>query len=626
MCGFLQVIHRNKPVDRERFRRALASMRHRGPDQSGECFVERELADSAGLKQTVHLAFGHQRLSILDVSEKSRQPFVIGPDILLYNGEIYNFEELNRDLQQRGHRIETHGDTETLFQSVRDQEERALQRFNGMWAFSLYQATQSRIFLSRDRYGKKPLFYYRDSDTFCVSSTLYAIQSYLQRPLAFNRDTLVRYLIHGTLYPSGCAETHYQGISQILPGHWGVFDLASWDIRQERYFNFYAPELAGQANDDPGQLVEDLKDSVRKRLISDRPVGLLLSGGIDSTLILSTLHALGLHEHCRVFMGDTGKSEDYAYARRCADQLGVRAETVLLDYDHNTFDRFLTICRHQEKPFSMNGSTMAMPQMYEVISAQGVPVVLDGTGGDELFGGYWQRQFPFAVREAVRQGDWTWIRKQVLCKDGENIVRTHLFRSFLPAAWLEAKQSAGNKLKAMAYPYLKVDFRQILGSSTADPLDNLSFSFAEALCADLAPGGRLGEWLWHNDRNSMMSSVEGRSPLLDFRLNRYAYSGYRRKFHAAWNKYELRQAFDSLTPLPSQWRQQKQGFRWDGKRFLYNNQTRILELLRANTCLADLVDLPKLVSYARRYPKLLRSSFLKKALVISGVEAAMGGV
>jgi asparagine synthase (glutamine-hydrolysing) len=113
---------------------------------------------------------------------------------------------------------------------------------------------------------------------------------------------------------------------------------------------------------------------------------------------------------------------------------------------------------------------------------------------------------------------------------------------------------------------------------------------------------------------------------LDYRLNRYAYSGYRRKFHAAWNKYELRRAFDSLTPLPSQWRQQKQGFRWDGKRFLYNNQSRILELLSANTCLADLVDLPKLVSYARRYPKLLRSSFFKKALVISGVEAAMGGV
>ncbi|MBM4163442.1 MAG: asparagine synthase (glutamine-hydrolyzing) [Lentisphaerae bacterium] len=626
MCGFLQVIHRNKPVNRDRFRHALASMRHRGPDQSGELFVERETCAHEGQKQTVYFAFGHQRLSILDVSEKSRQPFVIGPDVLLFNGEIYNFKELNEALIARGHVIETHGDTETLFKSVLAQEDQALKHFNGMWAFSLYQADRFRLFLSRDRYGKKPLFYYRDTDTFCVSSTLYAIQSYLHRPLVFNRDTVARYLVHGTLYPSGCAETHYQGISQILPGHWGVFDLNSWTIRQERYFNFYDSELAGQINDDPEQLVEDLKDSVRKRLISDRPVGLLLSGGIDSTLILSTLYTLGLHEHCRVYMGDTGKSEDYAYAKRCADQLGVRAETVLLDYDSNTFDRFLTICRHQEKPFSMNGSTMAMPQMYEVIAAQGVPVVLDGTGGDELFGGYWQRQFPFAVREAVRQGDWTWIWNQLLCKDDEHIVRTHLLRSFLPAAWLEATQSAGNKLKALAYPCLKVELRQILGSSTADPLDNLSFSFTEAMCADLAPGGRLGEWLWHNDRNSMMSSVEGRSPLLDYRLNRYAYSGYRRKFRSAWNKYELRQAFDSLAPLPSQWRQQKQGFRWDGKRFLYNNQSRILELLRANTCLTDLVDMPKLVSYAHRYPKLLRSSFLKKALVISGVEAALGGV
>ena len=621
MCGFFQVVQKSGPIDRERFRAALASMHHRGPDQSGELFLEKKVPSARGA-QPVYFAFGHQRLSILDLSDKSRQPFVIDRDVLLYNGELYNFHELNQALQQQGYVLDTHGDTETLFKSVLAANEQALKGFNGMWAFSMYRENRGQIFLSRDRYGKKPLFYYQDQDTFCVSSTIFAIQVYLKRKLDFRQADLVQYLIYGTLYPSGSSATHYEGISQIIPGHWGTFDLAAWEIRQERYFDFYDASLVGRVEDDPEQLADLLKDSVRKRLISDRPVGLLLSGGIDSTLVLSTLYALGLQDQCRIYMGDTGKSEDYAYAKQCADQLGVHAETVLLDYDHNTFERFLEVCSHQEKPVSLNGSTMAMPQMYEVISAQGVPVVLDGTGGDEIFGGYWQRQFPFAVRDAVKQRDWAWLRQQLGCKAGENAVKTHLLRALLPAGLMAAEHAGVKKIKALVYPYFKADLRTILRSSPADPLDNLSLSFSEAMCADLAPGGRLGEWLWHNDRNSMMSSVEGRSPLLDYRLNRFAYSSYHGKFSEGWNKFELRRAFDALTPLPSQWRRQKQGFRWDGKRFLYNNKSRILELLRENKCLAEIVDIPKLVSYCSRQPKFLRSSFCKQALAISGVERA----
>ena len=476
MCGFFQVIQKNRPVDRERFRQALSSMRHRGPDQSGELFLEKKGSPADG-SQTVYFAFGHQRLSILDLSDKSKQPFVIGRDILLYNGEIYNFHELNQKLQQRGYTLDTHGDTETLFKSVLAEDEQALKGFNGMWAFSMYREDRAQIFLSRDRYGKKPLFYYQDQDTLCVSSTLFAIQVYLDRKLEFRRDVLTRYLIYGTLYPSGNSTTHYDGVSQIVPGHWGVFDLAAWEMRQESYFDFYDASRVGQVDSDPEQLAEILKDSVRKRLISDRPVGLLLSGGIDSTLVLSTLFSLGLQDQCRIYMGDTGKSDDYKYAKQCADQLGVHAETVLLDYDHNTFERFLEVCRHQEKPVSLNGSSMAMPQMYEVISAQGVPVVLDGTGGDEIFGGYWQRQFPFAVRDAVKQGDWKWLRHQLRCKDGENAVKTHLLLSLLPSAVIAEKRSGVKKVKALAYPYFKVDMRKILASSPADPLDNLRSPF-----------------------------------------------------------------------------------------------------------------------------------------------------
>jgi asparagine synthase (glutamine-hydrolysing) len=436
------------------------------------------------------------------------------------------------------------------------------------------------------------------------------------------QDVLLDYLTYGDLYPSGTADTHFAGVSQVLPGHHARFDLASWQFAQTPYFCFFEPPADAGDTDDPDLLVRLLKDSVRKRLVSDRPVGLLLSGGIDSSLILSTLVSLGLQDQCHIFMGDTGRSEDYAYAKRCVEQLGVKAETVVLDYDHNTFERFLQIIRHQEKPVSLNGSSMGMPQMYEVIAAHGVPVVLDGTGGDELFGGYWQRQFPYAVRDAVKAGEWGWLREQLQCKAGENEVKRHLLNALLPAAAVEQSRTLKRKARAWANPYLKAGARAVFATAPTDPLSRQSMHFTEALCTDLAPGGRLGEWLWHNDRNSMMSSVEGRSPLLDYRLNRFAYTPYQRKFLACWNKHELRSAFDALTPLPTQWRQQKQGFRWDGRHFLHNNQGRILELMRENRSLADLVDVPRLVATVSRQPRLLKSSFCKQVLAVSAVDLA----
>lgn len=598
-------------------------MHHRGPDQSGELFLEKTITTPTGEK-SVHIGFGHQRLSILDLSDRSRQPFSLSKDILLYNGEIYNYREINTQLAHDGIAIQTSGDTETLYRSISAHRENALPHLNGMWAFSMYLDAPGKIFFSRDRYGKKPLFYYQDEHTFCASSTIKAIQLYLRKPINFNRDTLINYFIFTDLYPSQSDETHFQDIHHILPGHFAYLDLTSWELTQQPFFAFYDRDLANGFRPEPELLVELLKDSVRKRLISDRPIGLLLSGGIDSSLLLSTLVSLGMQDQCRVYMGETGRSADYRYAKECVEKLGIQAETVVLDYDNNTFERFMQVCKHQEKPVSLNGSSMGMPQMYEVIASQGVPVVLDGTGGDELFGGYWQRQFPYAVREARKQGNWSWLRQQMRSSSSKNKVKEHLFKSLLPTGLVENKYLLTKKFRALINPLFRADFGSIMSSQTTDPLTRLDMGFAQAMCTDVAPGGRLGEWLWHNDRNSMMSSVEGRSPLLDFRLNQFIYTAYDQKFSGVWNKLELRNAFTALTPLPTQWRQQKQGFRWDGKHFLQNNHQSILELISSNKCLTDLdiIDTKKLVAVIRKQPKLLKSTFFKQVLAISGVEKA----
>jgi asparagine synthase (glutamine-hydrolysing) len=118
----------------------------------------------------------------------------------------------------------------------------------------------------------------------------------------------------------------------------------------------------------------------------------------------------------------------------------------------------------------------------------------------------------------------------------------------------------------------------------------------------------------------MMASVENRSPLLDFRLHPFIFSGYNKKYHQCWNKYELRKAFDSFQPLPTQWRSQKQGFRWDGKHFMYQNRKQILELIESSDCLTGMVDTKKLVNIAHKFPKILKSSICKQSLCIAGIE------
>ena len=398
MCGFFQVIQKKQPVSKEKFLTALKTIEHRGPDAEGIHFADFRTLDGS----EYYTAFGHQRLSILDLSESSNQPFIRDSHILLYNGEIYNYRSLGKELRKHGAKLTTDGDTEVLMQSLIRDSASALGSFNGMWAFSFFDSQKNSLLLSRDRYGKKPLFYYHDENIFCASSSIRAIKEYLGLKLEFRREALLDYMLYGSMYPSPSMQTHFKGISQILPGHISHFDCVNWTLEQTPYYDWSSPVQYNEPGDTLN-LKDTLSDSVASRLVSDRPVGLLLSGGIDSSLLLSIMVSMGLQDQVKIFMGDTGRSDDYEYAKRSVEHLGLPAETVVLDYNDNTFERFLKICWHHEKPFPLNGNAMAMPQMYEAIESEGIPVVLDGSGGDEIFGGYWERHMPFAMREALQQ-------------------------------------------------------------------------------------------------------------------------------------------------------------------------------------------------------------------------------
>ncbi|WP_319496278.1 asparagine synthase (glutamine-hydrolyzing) [uncultured Cohaesibacter sp.] len=612
MCGFFQVFSKNAPIDEARFRQALDTMKHRGPDNTGVVFKE---------INNVHCAFGHQRLSILDVQETSNQPYQSEDSILLFNGEIYNFRDIAEELRAEGVDIHPRGDTEVLSRYLQLHGLARVPRMNGMWSFSSLAINTMTVSASRDRYGKKPLFFYMDDNILCLSSTARSIMDYLGRDFAFDAGIMSDFLVFGDMFPQNGLNTHLVGIKQVPPGHNARFDLNRWDFACEAYFDTHAIQADAPDIHSQETLADLLRDSLTKRLISDRPVGLLLSGGIDSSLVFSCLYSLGLHEQCKIFIGDTGRSDDHIYAKRSADQLGVDAEVIKLDYNTNAFERFLDICGHMEKPIPLNGSSMAMPVMYEAIAERGVPVVLDGTGGDEIFGGYWSRQYPQAVRQAVKGGDWSWVRQQ-LASSRKKETLSHLASAFMPDALVEKFSLEKTRLRARLNPIMKMDMVAIRQCQQIDPITP-SLGFDEALIADVSPGGRLGEWLWHNDRNSMRASIEARSPILDYRLFPYIRSGYQNKFVGDWNKHELRRLFDAFHSLPTQWRKQKQGFRWDGREFVKTNAMQIIELIRENRTYRSQIDVERFCAAASRSPGLLKTSLAKRLLVVSALEAKL---
>jgi asparagine synthase (glutamine-hydrolysing) len=605
MCGLFLILERCRPVDLTRARASTRALRHRGPDGIGEWSFDAGSGASRSDAPKVSGYAGHTRLSILDPSHRSDQPLRRGAHTLVYNGEIYNFRALRSRLAASGVRFGTEGDTEVLLELLVRQGLPGLNRAHGMWAFGLLDHAAGTLLAARDRYGKKPLFYFLDDERLCLASEIAPILRYLDRPARLTGAALDTYLHEGWLFPRADGSTHLEGIREVPAGSAIRFDFTRWKLTTERWFDM--DEHVAQSEAPADALPELLREAVLSRLVADRKVGLLLSGGVDSSLILSILQHSGRGEQVHCFTGDAGKSDDAAYARRCIEQLGIRAIEVPLDYGAAGLEGFLATCRHQEKPFPFIGNVLAMPQLYARIAEHDVPVVLDGTGGDEVFAGYWDRYYRFALREARATGDVAWLEESLRENAGNA-------KAMQPAPRAAEKDPPGL--------WRHVD-PALFDAPANDSLDAFDGTLSQALLHD-ATRGRLPEWLWQNDRNAMASGVENRSPLLDHRLAPYMRTPRQHKMAGPWNKLELRRAFDHFIALPTQWRREKQGFRWVYFRFLRANRAAVLDLIGASRLLPARVDVRCVIDAARRDDAVLDSVLLQRLLCIAGLEAAMG--
>ncbi len=571
----------------------------------------RDVVDPGG-RPLAAVGMAHARLAILDLDPRSDQPFETDGHWLAYNGEIYDFRALTPGMERR-----TEGDTEALLWLLRQRGLGALAEANGMWAFCWLDPQRRVLTAARDRYGKKPLFYRFDADRIAFASEPGALHVLWGTAPTARRDRLDGFLAEGWLLPEADGTTFLEGVHEVRPGHALEFDLASWTFREVHA----APIEFGSRDheaEDPERLPALLADAVEARLLSSRKVALLLSGGVDSSLILSILAARGRLGEVVCVLGDAGKSEDADYARACLSAVGAKGLDLALDYGGAGLSHFLTVCAHQAKPFPLIGNVLGMAALYRAAAGEGVSVALDGTGADELFGGYWQRQAGFALRDAARQGDsglsarlraGGMLPPELASRDD-----AALLSGPLPTPQRDALSEED---VALLRPECAAAVRL---ARSSDPLSGHEGSFAEALVAD-AGAGRMQEWLWQNDRNAMASGIENRSPFLDHRLARHRARRGADAFDGAFNKVRLRALFPRFVALPTAARTEKQGFRWVYGRFLRQNAAALVELMAGSKLVAEQAPIDRLARLMAEPQAAVGSRLVQRLIVLAGLEA-----
>lgn len=348
-------------------------LKHRGPDSKGE-YVD----------STVSL--GQTRLSIIDLSNAGNQPMSNenGDIWIVYNGETYNFKELKESL--KGHKFNSETDTEVLIHLYEEHGIEMLPMLNGMFAFCIYDSTNKKLFLARDRTGVKPLYYYFDGRKFIFSSEIKSILAH-DIPKKINYDSLGFYLMYGYTL----SESLLEGIKQLPPSSYLIFDIEKRIVHQGKFW---------QLTEDKVEIIIDqietlLKDSVRRRLIADVPVGSYLSGGIDSSLITALSRPYIEEYHTfNVNFGDEVYSES-KYAKLVSDHLSTNHHELTVELD-KVIKEIKNIAWHYDDPIAEGGT---IPNYFiSKLAKNYVTVALAGEGGDEVFGGYkWYRYQPKLV-------------------------------------------------------------------------------------------------------------------------------------------------------------------------------------------------------------------------------------
>jgi asparagine synthase (glutamine-hydrolysing) len=504
MCGIAGIVHfKNMPVDGSLIRRMTDAMSHRGPDADG-FHIEQEFA------------LGHRRLSIIDLSVAANQPFSCntGRYIMVFNGEMYNYEEVKALLKD--YDFKTTGDTEVLIAAYAKWGADCLRYFRGMFVFAIWDKQEGEIFIARDRMGVKPLYYFIDEDRLLFASETRAIAATGLIKRRINPEALFDYFSYQSIpYPLSAIE----GIQQLEAGSW--MKIKKGKIEKKIYWDL-TNTLTDFDFDNKIKVQQRIKElllqSIKRRLVSDVPVGAFLSGGIDSSAVVGLMAeaAAGRPNTFTISFDEKGFDESYYAAmvakkfHTCHTRISLKPDT-LLDELYNALDAMDT----------PSGDGINTYVVSKAIRNKGIKVALSGIGGDELFAGYpyfnqylqlrnksWLWKFPLVIREALALG--TGAKKgrmqQLLRANSPSIANAYpVFRQILAPGLL-------NRLTSV---YASGSFTSLQNELTAKAESLQKLPLLSQVSAAEYLGYTQHTLLKDADQMSMAVSLELREPFFD---------------------------------------------------------------------------------------------------------------
>jgi asparagine synthase (glutamine-hydrolysing) len=538
-------------------------LRHRGPDDEGFLLVtpsasepvplvapvacagpdtppsavsaDLPYAPSSGIEQWADaeatLALGHRRLSIVDLAPTGHQPMCSGDRRywIVFNGEIYNHVELRVELEALGCRFRSRSDTEVILAAYATWGEKCLSRFNGMWAFAIYDTTRHELFLARDRFGIKPLYYWAAPDgTFCFGSEIKLFTAHPGWSATLNPQRAYDFMVWGLIDHTD--ETLFRRVYQVRPGHCMTLQVPRFFIEADgrvpasKWYELRPERFAGTFDDAAHAFRERFTDAVRLHLRADVAVGSCLSGGLDSSSIVCVANRL---------LNEQGASAMQKSFSACADEKRfderqwidevVRATGVDAQYVYPTledlFEEAPSITWHQDEPFS-SSSIYAQWSVFRLASKGGVKVMLDGQGADELLAGY-HSYFGPRFAGLLRSRQWLQLWSEI--RDTKRIHGYSELHALMWVANVLLPEGARQPLRAWSKrttskpAWLNLDR---LGAAPIDPVVQAGKgvrSVDEMSRAQLTATS-LQMLLHWEDRNSMAHSIESRVPFLDYRL------------------------------------------------------------------------------------------------------------
>lgn len=558
MCGISGILDfSGQKVDQGKIEKMNASIAHRGPDGSG-----------VWLSEDSQVGFGHRRLSIIDLSERGKQPMhsANGQYSITYNGEIYNYLELREDLKRKGYIFKTETDTEVILNMYTEYGEECLQHFDGMFAFALWDEERKRLFCARDRFGEKPFFYTRHSGQFIFASELKALWT-AGVPKEVGEEAIFRYLMYGVTNPGEqSGDCFYKAVYKIPPAHFLIIESGG-ETHLRKYWDLtIAIDPKFQLEESVSTFYELLNDSVKKRMRSDVQIGTSLSGGLDSSSIVylmnNELQKQGQVVNTFTIRYPGFEKDEGEFVDQIESDIAIKRKDVF-PTENEISSEFELVQNLQDEPFG-SFSISSQNQIYKAASESGVKVLLDGQGADEILGGYSTNRMLYYKQlkktNYKRYNNELKAYKEmygVAFEDGRKTIKA---LDFLPTSHSTFRKGIQKLRKNDASYFLGISPEIVSKYKLIENPLTPTQGFRESLLYSIQQKG-LVELLRYADRNAMHHSVEVRLPFLSHQLVEFVFSlPDEFLINQAWTKFVLRKSMSQLLPESISWRKKKIGF------------------------------------------------------------------